>query len=40
MGYPHKVTFKVKLVIILTPVFNTKKEHIYMGSNIISDVFI
>ncbi len=27
MGYPHEVTFKVKLAIIQTSDFHTKKEH-------------
>ncbi len=34
MGYPHEVTFKVKLAIIQTLFFHIKKEHIYMCSYI------
>ncbi len=40
MGYPHEVTFKVKLAIIQTRVFYTKKEHIDMCSYIISVVYM
>ncbi len=40
MGYPQKATFKVKLVIIETRVFHTKKEHIYMGSYGMSVVYL
>ncbi len=38
-GVPHEVTFKVKLTIIQTCVFHTKKEYIYTCSNIISVVY-
>ncbi len=40
MGYPHDVTFKVKLAIIQKRIFPTKKEHIYMCSYIISVTYV
>ncbi len=40
MGCPYEVTFKVKLAIIQTRFFHTKKEHIFMCSYMISAVYI